>query len=188
MTPQIISVPQILFQLPDTAVLVPGPQGIQGPPGLIGQDGPQGAPGPQGPAAATERGTWTPSLQSHGGGNTGQQYQYQQGIYRARDGECTCWGYLQFSNLGTFMAGDSLILAGLPKPTANVPMFFAGICSYFSNPQPGAPQTFYLRTNGGANYAMIDGLPQSGNNPPLLVPSFINPHTQMVFYFHYATD
>lgn len=185
---QLITVPQIVFSLPDSAVIVPGPQGEQGLPGLQGLPGPQGAPGPMGPAAATERGTWTPSIRSLGGGNSGQQYLYQRGIYRARDGECTCWGYIQFSDLGIFPPLDSLILAGLPKPTANVPMFFAGICSYFSNPQPGAPQAFYLRTNGNASFAMIDGLPQSGNNPPAMVPGFINPHTQMVFYFHYATD
>lgn len=151
---------------------------------LRGEKGDQGEPGQDG-RGLLWRGQWTPVIGGLGG-ESGQTYRYQWGEYRIADGICFLRGYVQFEALGTILG--PLALRGLPVPTANTPGFYGGHITYFSNPHPDSPCALTLRASGNATFAMIDGIPAAGFNPPSCTVNTINPHTQLVIVFDYFTD
>ncbi len=130
-------------------------------------------------------GTWTPVI----GGTTsesGQVYSSQYGSYRVFGGMCFLRGYIQFSNAGTITG--FLRLKGLPFPTANIPTFFGGDITYFSNVQPSTGP-LKLQIGGAQSVADIYNVAVPGSNPVRASgTATVNNATQMIIVFDYFID
>ncbi len=130
-------------------------------------------------------GTWTPVI----GGTTsesGQVYSSQYGTYRVFGGMCFLRGYIQFSNAGTITG--FLRLKGLPFPTANLPTFFGGDITYFSNVQPSTGP-LKLQIGGAQSVADIYNVAVPGSNPVRASgTATVNNSTQMIIVFDYFID
>jgi hypothetical protein len=130
-------------------------------------------------------GLWTPVI----GGSTsesGQTYSSQYGSYRVFGGMCFLRGYIQFSNAGTITG--FLTLKGLPFPTANIPTFFGGDITYFSNVQP-TTGPLKLQIGGAQTHADIYNVAVPGSNPVRASgTATVNNSTQMIIVFDYFID
>lgn len=153
-------------------------------------DGPEGTPDPPHPPPVPTGGPavelWTPIIGA-AQGVSDQRYRYQTG-YLVRQGPLvTWWAYVQFDSQGT-MRG-SIRLEGFPYPTATVPGFFGGGCSYSSNLSPSANDVTSIDvwTSGSRKDWNLFGR-RLGQNPRPLVAEDINAATQLILHGSYLTD
>jgi len=132
-------------------------------------------------APSYEQGTWTPQLLGSGG-QSGQIYDFQSGVYVKIGNMCHCSGHIQVGTLGTITG--NLLLGGFPFPVSAT-SFVGGSISYFNNMAFPVSAITILMSPGdtkGTLFAIAGGLGMSGLTQAAITDGFA-----VVFQVSYPT-